>query len=105
MLTPNLTHVAFVLAKQQALAVSQFITTQYRPPQLSHCDVGLLSAEASEVTDNEWLEVRATLTERLGSVWCEKEDDVVRWRADRVWRRSVGLLDEAETCASPTRAA
>ena len=46
--------------------------------------------------ENEWSEAVDKLREQLGGVWCDRWDDVVRWRADRVWRRSAGLPDPPE---------
>ena len=33
-----------------------------------------------------------TLRVTLGSAWCHSAADVVAWREDVAWRRSVGLI-------------
>ena len=91
-LTPNLTHLALVLHQSQLTSLAASIDSQ-RLPQLTHCHVSCnrLSTERTES-----IQARTRLKERLGAIWCDKEEYVVGWRADRVWRRSVVLLDRAE---------
>ena len=91
-LTPNLTHLALVVHHSQHTSLLDSIDS-HRLQQLTHCHVSCVDPRTER---SEWAEARARLKERLGAVWCEKEEEVVRWRADRVWRRSVGLSDPAE---------
>ena len=76
----SITYLVLVLPTAQAVPLMQLM--QARPlPQLSLCHVG--HSHGSEDT-SEWTEAKARLRERLGAVWCEKKDDILRWRADRV---------------------
>ena len=90
--SPSLSHLALVLAAGQPTWLLDLIDTQ-RLPHLTHCHVSCITP-ASQHT--EWTAARERLKARLGSVCCDKEKDVARWRADRVWRRSVGLSDHAD---------
>ena len=94
LLTPNLRHLALVLAWWQAVSLVHTIDSQ-RLAQLTH--VHLICIGPLQLKDSDrWSEGRDALRAKLGAAWCQKEDDVVRWRADRLWKRSVGLPDEGE---------
>ena len=92
LLFPSIAHLALVLDPQQPVSLVRCIDKQ-RLPQLSHCHLHSIEP-ASDTAEGR--EAREQLRARLGAAWCESEDNVVRWRVDRVWRRSVGLSDEAE---------
>ena len=92
-LTPSLIHLALVLIQGQPVSLFDWIDTQ-RLPLLTHLHVGYTTPSLS---NREWAAAVERLKVRMSAVWCEKEDDVARWRADRVWRRSLGLPDEADS--------
>ena len=95
LLTPNLAHLALALHESQSVDTLQAIDAQlHQLPHLAHFFIGRIHSPTR--LSGEWREERRRLSERLGDVWCEKEDDVLCWRADRLWRRSVGLSDEAD---------
>ena len=89
-LTPHITHLALVLGSPQPVSLLQSINFQTLP-HLTHCHVN--SIVPSMESNRSWDEARTHLSQELGNAWCEREDDVVRWRADRIWKRSVGLPD------------
>ena len=95
MLTPNLTHLSLTLDQSQAVPVLLFLNAQQRLPQLTRFHIRCSQSQPD--WKQMWVEEKERLKSRLGAVWCEKEEEVVRWRADRVWRRSVGLADPART--------
>ena len=92
-LSPNLNHLALVVDKLQGHSLLQSVNTQHLP-LLVRCHIGCVHPTA--VQNGGWLEAMQPVKQLLSNAWCEKEDDVVRWRADRVWKRSVGLPDETE---------
>ena len=89
-LTPSLTHLVLVIDLRHATALCRSINTQ-RFPHLTRCHLRCTQRWGRESSG--WREANASLRARLGDVWCEKEEEVIRWRADRVWRRSIGLPD------------
>ena len=99
LLTPNLTHLALAVHESYVLNTLRAMTAHPQLPQLTRCFVD--SIRTIEQPNEVWLEAATSLRGelQLGAAWCEKEDDVVRWRADRVWKRSAGLPDEAEMYA------
>ena len=97
-----ITHLALGLNRQMSAPLIQSISTQHLP-HLSHCYVGHnYDWSIHHVHQEKWRDLRVSLEEQLGSVWCKYEDEVVCQRADRVWKRSVGLR-ETQT-ASESRA-
>ena len=99
LLTPNLTHIALALRESQLMPLTSLLQSisafrQQRLPHLTHVYVDC----NEEGYGKEWRRAVRGLMEEPGAVWCEREDDVVRWRADRLWKRSVGLLDVVEWC-------
>ena len=88
--TPNIVHLAlhtsFVM---QTVPLLQSIDMQ-RCPLLTHCHIRHDPSADDET--QALFELRA----RLGNVWCISDNYVARWRADRVWRRSVKLPDPRE---------
>ena len=97
LLTPNLTHCVLAVHELQDFTLFPALSSQRFPPQLTHCHI--CPIEAPKIRDWSWAAAMKRFRQRLGAVWCEKKDDVLRWRADRVWKRSVGLPDEAEEYA------
>ena len=101
MLSPNITHLALVLDKTQHPSLFDAINL-HRMPLLTHCHVSCINPSATSTSQEErlvqqkWAIATSELSVRFVDAWCEYEEDVVRWRADRVWRRSVELPDEAE---------
>ena len=85
-LPATLTHLALVLDMAQGQSLIQKIDAQ-RLPHLTHCHIGCANPMA--IPNSGWRSAIHVVKEELGPVWCEKEEDVVRWRVDRVWRRSV----------------
>ena len=83
MLTVNITHLVLVLNNQWQLQQSLFDSiNRQRLPLLTHCHIS---------SNRAWHESRDEIKERLGTAWCDKEGNVVCWRADKVWQSSVGL--------------
>jgi len=91
-LTPNLARIALVLCSTQPVDMCESIDTQSLP-HLTHCHIDCIDMWGPS---REWIKARERLKARLGAVWCETENEVARWRADRAWKRSVGLPDEVE---------
>ena len=91
-LTPNITHLALVLHASQVVSLLHSIDSQLLP-QLTCIHVSCIHPASQSM---EWSDARARLRARFGPVWCEQEEQVVRWRADRVWKRSNGLFDNAD---------
>jgi len=92
--TPDITHLTLILDRSHAESLVQYNQrpAAATPHVLSHRAV----YEHREADNSAWSETRDRLKEQLCAVWCEQEDDVVRWRADLVWRTNVGLPDQAE---------
>ena len=91
MLTPGITHLLLTLRDWRPVPLSNSINLQ-RLPLLTHCHIRCKQSHDSRTTG--WEKEGARLQQQLGAAWCEERDDVVRWRADRVWMRSIDLPDE-----------
>ena len=93
-LPPTITHLLLEPFHRQAIEMPDKFNFGLLP-HLTHFHVRCRSP-LSVLDISRWALAQARMKLQLGAAWCEKENDVVRWRADRVWQRSVGLPDEAE---------
>ena len=89
--TPNLTHLSLALHESQVVKLLQAIGVQLRLPQLTRCFIGRILTASTQRSSLVYRAERRKLKQQLGSAWCERPVDVMHWRADRVWQRSVGL--------------
>ena len=90
-LPATITHLALVIDEAQGKSLLHTIDTEHLP-HLTHCHVN-----CRHPTDNRgWQAAIQAVRQELGAERCEKEEDVMLWRADRVWQRSVDLPDDAE---------
>jgi len=92
--TAQLTHLALRVHwddRGAAAALLPRLPSMY--PALTHVHVGVQPQPNNEQLDAcaEWDAAVLSVRAAVGSAWCDSVDDVVAWRENVAWRRSVGM--------------
>ena len=88
----RLTHLVLRVRRWHQAAVALLLPSlPSMYPSLTHLHIGELLGDFSLARHVKWEAAKRAVRAAVGAAWCDSAADVVAWREDVAWRRSVGV--------------